>query len=306
MKRYVAGRVGQGAIVVLGAVVVSFVLTSLTGNAVDALGTGFGAETRRRLIVEYGFDRPLPARFLDYMGHALRGDFGRSFRSQEPAISLVLHALPYTLLLVGATMVVACAVALPTAVHSVLHLGSRADVGLRRLLMLLQGLPEFYVGLMLVLVFAVTLGWLPSLGGSGPASYVLPVVALSLPLMSTLTRLVRSQLLDVLDGEFVAALRAKGLTQREIVVRHGLPNALSPLIAYLALQTGWLLGGTVIVEYVFGIPGIGQLVIASSAQRDLNVLQAIVVVVATGYVLLNLLADLAVHAIDPRLRGAHA
>lgn len=308
MGRYVAGRLGQGILVVLGAIAISFALANLTGNAVEArFGSGVvAAETREQLIREYGLDRPLLERFGDYVVDAARGDFGRSFGSADSALSLVVDAVPYTLILVAGAISLACLFGLPVALYSVLHRDSKVDVATRRVFILLQGLPDFFVAVLLVLIFAVTLRWVPSFGVSGVVSYVLPIVALSLPLLSTLTRLLRAQLLDILGTEFVTALRVKGLTAREVVLRHGVRNALPPLIAYLALQLGWLLGGTILVEMVFGIPGIGQLAISSTLRRDLAVVQAIVVLVAVAYVVLNLLADLIVYALDPRVRGAYS
>jgi peptide/nickel transport system permease protein len=302
--RYVAGRIAQGVVVVLGAITISFFLANLTGNAIDAIGINLGAEARERLIEEYGFDRPVLERFAEYFLGALQGDFGESFRAPVPALERVAEALPYTATLVFLAIVAACAAAVPTAIYSVLNRDSRTDRTIRRSFMLVQGLPEFFIGLVLILVFAVVLGWLPSFGVDGPTGYVLPVIALALPLLSTLTRLIRSQLIDVMGMEFVVALRAKGLRSRQIVLRHALKNALPPLITYLALQLGWLLGGTFIVEVVFGIPGIGQLAVSATEARDLSVIQAIVVVVAAAYVIFNLLADMAVYAIDPRVRTA--
>jgi ABC-type dipeptide/oligopeptide/nickel transport system permease component len=208
--------------------------------------------------------------------------------------------------LVFGAVIVASALAVPVALLSLLRRESLLDLVLRRTLMVLQGLPEFFVGLVLVLVFAVSLAWLPSFGASGPAWYVLPIAALAIPLMSSLARLLRAQLLGILHEEFVTALRARGLGPREIVLRHGLRNALPPLIAYLALQLGWLVGGTVIVEVVFGIPGLGELAISATRDRDITVIQAVVVTVAVGYVGFNLLADLIVYTIDPRVRAAYA
>ena len=199
-------------------------------------------------------------------------------------------------------MFLACAVAIPVSILSVLRRESLADRTLRRGLALAQGVPEFWLALLLVLLFSVTLGWLPSIGASGLDSYVLPVLALSIPLMSTIVRIVRSHLLDVLGMDFVTALRAKGLTTREIVYRHALRNALAPFITFLALQLGWLVGGTILVENVFSWPGLGSLMVSATQVRDLTVIEASVVLVATAYVVLNLLADLAVAAIDPRVR----
>lgn len=306
MPRFIAARVGQGLLVIFGAVTVSFVLVNLSGNAVDALGTNVSPAARAQLIHEYGFDRPFLTRFADYLGGVAHGSFGNSFRGATPAMSLVLDGLPYTLTLVLGTMLVACAVAVPLAVLSVLRRGSLLDRGLRRTFMVLQGLPEFFLGVVLVLIFAVSLQALPSFGANGPESYVLPIAALSLPLISTLTRLMRSQLLDVMGREFIVALRARGLTQRQIVFGHAVRNAAPAMVTYLALQSGWLVGGTIIIESVFGIPGIGQLAISATGTRDLNVIQAVVVTVACIYVLLNLLADVTVYRLDPRVRARRA
>jgi ABC-type dipeptide/oligopeptide/nickel transport system permease component len=218
----------------------------------------------------------------------------------------VLDGLPYTLTLVIGTLVVACTVAVPLAVLSVMRPGSLLDRVLRRTFMVVQGMPEFFIAVLLVLAFAVKMHLLPSFGVSGPSSYILPIAALSLPLISTLTRLMRSQLLDIMGREFITALRARGLTQREIVFGHAVRNAAPTIVTYLALQSGMLVGGTILVELVFGIPGIGQLAVTAAGQRDLNVIQAVVVTVACIYVLLNLLADVAVYSLDPRVRAAAA
>ncbi|HZV74380.1 MAG TPA: ABC transporter permease [Conexibacter sp.] len=302
MVRFIATRVVQGLLVVFGAATISFLLTSVSGNAVDARYSNLDAATRARLIHQYGYDQPLPVRYVHYLGNLLHGDFGPSSSVSSSPLARVGNALPYTLTLVGCAIVLATLIAVAVATYGAIRRESRVAVGLRRTFMALQGIPEFFVGLVLVLVFAVQLGWLPSFGANDASSYVLPVAALTIPLISTLTRLMRSQLLDVLGRDFVVALRAKGLTQRQIVLRHGLRNSAPPLITYLALQLGWLLGGTLIVEVVFGIPGIGSLVVASAGVRDVATVQAVVVVVAIGYVALNLLADLAVYAIDPRIR----
>lgn len=306
MGRYIAARAAQGIVVILGALTVSFLLVNLSGNAIDALGTSVTPAARERLIEAYGFDQPLVTRFLDFLAGAVHGDFGDSFRSSTPAMQLVLDGLPYTLTLVLGTLVVVCAVAVPLAILSVMRPGSLLDRVLRRTFMVVQGLPEFFIAVLLVLVLAVHLQLLPSFGVTGPASYVLPIAALSLPLISTLTRLLRSQLLDILGREFITALRGRGLTQREIVFRHAIRNAAPTIVTYLALQSGALVGGTILVEYVFGVPGIGQLAIAATGQRDLSVIQAVVVTVACIYVALNLLADLAVYRLDPRVRAGLA
>jgi peptide/nickel transport system permease protein len=297
----------QGAVVIFGAVVISFGLIHISGDPARTLIGGFMPDAQVRLLShQLGYDRPLIVQFLDYLGHLARGDLGESFRFHESALSLVLVALPKTLLLVSGAIILASAVAIATAMFSVIKRESWADRVLRRVLIVGQGMPEFWLGLLLILIFAVWLGVLPSLGFDDWTSPILPIVTLALPLSSILTRLLRSQLLDIMTSDFVVALRAKGLTEREILVRHALLNALSPFITYIALQVGWLVGGTVVVESVFTWPGLGALALSAAKTRDLQVLQAIVILIAVGYVGFNLLADLLVIWIDPRIRVGKA
>jgi ABC-type dipeptide/oligopeptide/nickel transport system permease component len=304
MTRYIAIRIGQGVLVVLGAVAISFVLVSLAGDPVSALGgLQITPEVKKQLIHMYGYDRPMLEQFVDYLGSVLQGDFGQSFRQPVGALTLVLRALPATIYLVIGSVLVTLLVSIPVALFSVLRRGSVVDRATRNTLVLLQGVPSFWLAVVLVLVFSVQLRWLPSYGDQGLTSYVLPIAALSIPLLSAVVRLLRSQLLDIMGMEFVTALRAKGLSEGDIVTRHALRNAMPPLVTFMALQIGWLFGGTIIVEAVFGWPGIGSLAITASGNADMTVIQALVVVVAAVYVLLNLLADLLVLAIDPRLRA---
>lgn len=304
MIRYVAGRAGQGILVVLGAVAVSFALVNVVGDPVSVLG-GYliTPEEKQRLIHHYGYDRSLPVQFLDYLGGLSHGDFGDSFRQPQGALAIVLHALPATIGLVIGSIVLTILIAVPVALYSVLRRGTLADRSMRLSLIIIQGLPSFWLGVILVLIFSVQLQWLPSVGNQGITSYILPLAALSLPLISTVVRLLRAQLLDIMGMEFVTALRAKGLPETEIVFRHALRNAMPSLVTFLALQIGWLFGGTVIVEAVFGWPGIGTLLITASGNQDLTVIQALVVVTAIVYVGMNLLADLTVLALDPRVRA---
>ncbi|MGN6187509.1 MAG: ABC transporter permease [Conexibacter sp.] len=303
MIRYIAIRIGQGALVLLGAVAISFVLVNVSGDPVGVLGGQLiSVGEKRHLIHLYGYDRPLLTQFADYMASVLHGDFGRSFRQPVGALTLVTDALPATIYLVLGSVVVTVLISVPVSLLSVLRRDSLLDRGLRNSLILVQGLPSFWLGVVLVLIFSVKLRWLPSFGNNGWTSYILPIAALALPLVSTVVRLLRSQLLDIMGMEFVTALRAKGLSERDIVLRHALHNAMPPLVTFMALQIGWLFGGTIIVEAVFGWPGIGTLAITATNNSDLTVIQALVVVVAGVYVLLNLVADVLVLAIDPRLR----
>jgi len=303
MLRYVASRLAQGLVVVLGAIAISFLLVNLTGNPADVLGGGFlPPEARAELARNFGYDEPLPARLADYFAGALRADFGVSIRTGEPAAGLVLDALPNTVILVACAMALALAVAVPVSLLSVLRRGRGVDRHVRTTLLLAGSLPDFWVALVLVLVLSVQLGLLPSVGFTGVDSLVIPACALALPLVPALVRLLRGALLDVTEQDFVAALRGRGFGEGYILVRHGLRNAMVPFITLVAFQVGSLIGGTFIVEVVFGWPGIGTLLAGAVAIRDVALVQATVVIVAVAYVLLNLAADLLVAVIDPRVR----
>jgi ABC-type dipeptide/oligopeptide/nickel transport system permease component len=301
--RFLGGRMLQGCFVVLGSILISFIMINIAGSpAVARSGGLFSAEQIAALEQRLGYDRPILERFGEYLTNVLRGDFGVSYRFGDSAATVVLDAIPYTLLLVAGAVLVALAFALVVAVHSVIHRESRADRVLRTATLVGQGVPEFWLALMLVLVFSVWLGALPSLGFDDARSLVLPVVALAVPLCPALLRILRSQLLDIMEQEFIVALRAKGLSARAIVLRHALRNALPGFVTFLALQIGWLIGGTLIVEVVFAWPGVGTVLHGAVVARDLLVIQAVVVLLAVTYVLLNLLADAFVLWIDPRIR----
>lgn len=301
--RLITNRLGQGVVVLFGAITISFVLANLSGNPIDLLaGLNSTPEQRAALRHEYGYDKPLLTRFLEYVLNALQGDFGNSVRQPRSAFEMVFQALPYTLSLVGLSIAVAIAVSLPVAFHSVLRRNTRTDRALRGVLTVMQGLPEFWLAIVSVLIFSVWLGWLPAIGATGPANYILPVMAIATPLMSTMVRLLRGHLLDIMAMEFVTALQAKGLTDREIVTRHALRNTLPVTVNFLALQIGWMIGGTVIVETVFSWPGIGNLTVEATTNRDIPVIQALVIVIAVVYILMNLLADIVSMTLDPRLR----
>lgn len=303
VPRFVGVRLGQSAVVIFGAVLISFLLVNISGNSVIATGAALlTPEQRRQLEQQLGFDRPLLQRLAEYLGKVLHGDFGESYRFGGSALSIVLVALPNTLVLVVGALFVALLLGVPAAIFSAVHPGNRGDRVLRRVVSVLQGVPEFWLGIVLVLIFSVTLGILPSVGFDRPDALILPVIALGTPLVPAVFRLLRGGLLDVLDRDFVEALRVKGLSESTIVIHHALRNALPGFATYLALQLGYLIGGTLIVEVVFNWPGIGSLALDAVRARDLGVVQAVVVVLAFAFVVLNLLADLFVLWLDPRVR----
>lgn len=292
-------------LVLFGAVSVSFIIIHLTGNpATVLLGTSMPPAAVHILSVKLGYNRPILDQYGLYIWRVVHGNFGQSI-SGTSAIHLVLVALPYTLMLVGVSLTTAIVLATVVGVSSVLKSGAWGDRFWRPLLFLLQGIPDFWMALILLFILSVKLRWLSSLGYNGPASLIMPCAALTLPILASSTRLLRGSLLDFMSSDVVLSLRARGITRREIVLYHGVRNAMTTFVSFIALQAGWLIGGTLIVETIFAWPGIGSLLYNSVEARDLPVVQAIVVTISVAFVIFNLLADLAVLWLDPRIgRGA--
>lgn len=299
---HVLGRLGAGLLVLYGAVTLSFLLVHATGNPATVLAGGsLPAVQVNELSRQLGYNRPLIDQYGSYIVGVLHGDFGVSFRYQTPAIDSVWAALPNTLLLIGISLSAALMLSMAIAVSSVLGRRGIADRVWRPLVLILQGIPDFWIALILVIFFAVHLHLLPSLGFGAPDALVMPCVALTVPMLASFTRLLRASLLDFTNSDVALSLQARGLTRREIVLGHSLRNAMATFISFVALQAGWLIGGTVIVETIFAWPGIGTLLISAVQARDLTVIQAVVVIVAVAFTMLNLLADLVVVWLDPRI-----
>ncbi len=302
---YVAGRLGAGVLVLFGAVTVSFLLVHATGNPATVLAGGsLPAAQVHALTVQLGYNRPLLSQYGSYILGVLQGHFGVSYRYDTPAINSVMTALPNTLALIGISLSAALLLSMAIAVSSVLSRKGWADRVWRPLVVVLQGIPDFWIALILVLVLSVHLHLLPSLGFAGPKTLIMPCVALTIPMLASFTRLLRASLLDFTNSDVAFALRARGLTRREIVLGHSFRNAMATFVSFVALQAGWLIGGTVIVETIFAWPGIGTLLISAVLARDLTVIQAVVVVIAVAFTLLNLVADMVVLWLDPRIGRA--
>ena len=299
---HVIGRLGAGILVLFGAVTVSFLLVHATGNPATVLAGGsLPASQVQALSKQLGYNRPLLSQYVSYIGGVLHGQFGVSFRYDTPAINSVISALPNTLLLIGVSLSAALILSIAIATSSVLSRNGWADRFWRPVVLVLQGIPDFWIALLLVLLLAVHWHLLPSLGFDGPKTLIMPCIALTVPMLASFTRLLRANLLDFTDSDVAFALRARGLTRREIVLGHSFRNAMATFVSFVALQAGWLIGGTVIVETIFAWPGIGTLLISAVQARDLTVVQAIVVVIAVTFTVLNLLADLVVVWLDPRI-----
>ena len=266
--------------------------------------------TAAALRAALGLDRPLPVQYLTWLGRAARGELGRSIRTNQPVTQAILERLPVTLTLAAAATLLALAVALPAGIVSAVRRNSLADVAGTVAALSGVSLPNFWLAILLIFVFSVTLGWLPPLGWVSPVrdpwgglrSLVLPAVTLGTAMAAVVMRMTRSSLLEVLQLEFVRTARAKGLREGRVVLRHALRNALIPVVTVVGLQAGALLGGAIITESVFALPGVGRLLVDAIFQRDFPLVQGVVLFLALNFLLVNLVVDLAYAVLDPRIR----
>lgn len=282
-----------------------FVMIHLSGDPTQGfLPPGVSPELRQEMRVKLGLDDPLWQQYLSFVGRGFMGDFGTSWRDNRPALDSVLARLPATIELATVAIVLAVVTGIGYAI-----LVNRPGK-IRHFLNLLpsvgQAVPTFWLGAMLMMLFAVRLGWLPSSGSGSPGSIVLPALTLALHPASTIARLLATSMDDVAHADYVRTARSKGLPQAQVVRSHVAPNALLPAIGYIGLQAGFLIGGTVIVESLFAWPGIGRLALQSALQRDLPVIHAFVAVTAIGVILVNIVTDGIQMLIDPRLRPGTA
>ena len=306
MGRFAVRRIVQGLIVILGVTVVVFVVTRLVGDPVDVLLPLEATDEQRAAFEhELGFDRPILIQFGTYMGDVVTGDFGESIWQSRPAMEIVLEHLPRTFQLVLPAMALMVLFAVPLGILAALRPGKLSD----RITVVLSlaglSIPQFWLGLLLIIVFAVELQWLPPLGFGSVQNLILPVVTLALPAIGRLSMIVRSSMIDELNQQYVKTATAKGIPYSRVVAVHALRNSGIPAITL----TGWetiraLAGYSVIVETVFQWPGLGFLAIQSIERQDLVLLQAIVFVIALMVVVINVSVDILYKAVDPRIKLA--
>lgn len=303
MSRYIARRIIQMIPVLIGVTLIIFVLLRLRGDPLAAFITPeMSTADIEQLRQAYGFDRPLPEQYVTMLARITQGDFGQSMRYRTPAMELVLERLPATAQLAVMALVIALLIALPLGLLSALYPNSLIDLVATTLSTLGRALPNYWVGIMLTLLLAVQFRVFPVSGNDEPKSLVLPAVTLSLGIATTLTRLLRSSMLDVVRQEYMTVARAKGLREWVVIFRHGLRNALIPVLTVFGLQMAWLLGGAVIVEQVFAWPGLGRLMIQAVQGKDMAVVQAGVFIFASIVMLSNLAVDVLYAVVDPRIR----
>ena len=305
MTRYIGGRIAASVPVLLGVSIIVFVIMRLLPG--DPIIIMFGeqatsAEVIERLRAEYGLNDPIPVQYIRFLGAALTGDFGRSIRTSAPVLSSIAEQFPRTLELTAAAMVVAMAIGLPAGVLAAITRHGPVDYTLMSMALFGVATPPFWLGLMLVLLFAVNLRWLPTSGQGDLAHLVLPALTLGAAAAGLIARITRSALLDILARDYVRTAYAKGLARPVVIVRHALKNALIPVITVVGLQFGQLLAGAVVVEIVFARQGIGFLVVNAMLKRDFPVAQGVILFSAVVYVFVNLAIDIIYAYADPRIR----
>ena len=293
----------QAAAAMFVVLLVVFVCLLATGDPVEMLVPPEATEgDKARIRQAYGLDRPILYQFGAFVGRAARGDFGRSFFSDRPALTLVAERLPASIELAVASTVIAVVVGVPLGILAAVKRATLVDQLVIGVALLGQSVASFWLALILILFFAVTLHWLPVSGREGWASLALPAVALSFWLLALLARLTRSEMLGVLDQDYIRTARAKGIGTAAILFRHALRNALIPLVTVTGVSLGWQLGGAVVIETVFAWPGLGTTLLEAVLRRDYPVVLAGVAVLSAAFVTINLAVDLLYAFIDPRIR----
>jgi len=303
MLRYVLQRLVQLPLPLFAVTLAVFIILHISGDPVDLLlGMEATQEQRTALREKLGLDAPLPVQYGRFLFNAVQGDFGRSLRFKQSAMGIVLDRLPDTLLLASTALILATIIGIVVGAVAAQRRGSPLDLALTSGSILGQSMPSFWIGIMLIILFSVRLRILPSSGNGSWQHLVLPATTLALFILPQIMLLTRSAMLDVMQDNYITVARAKGLGNRAVVYRHALKNAIHPVVTYIGLQLGILLGGAIITESVFSWPGVGLLMVQSIYNRDTPVVEAAVVLMAIAIVLSNLLADVTNAILDPRIR----
>ncbi|WP_034295626.1 ABC transporter permease [Herbaspirillum sp. RV1423] len=303
MLIYILRRLLIALCVAVTVSVVSFSLLHMSGDLATAIAgpeaTGAQVEAIR---VQFGLDRPMSTQYLEWLGNALHLDFGKSFYFQAQVMDMVAERLPITLKLGGIALLLAVVVAIPLGVLAAIY----RDTWLDRMALVIavvgQAMPSFWFGLTLILIFAVTLHWLPVSGNEEWQNFVLPAVALGYYAMPAMMRLTRAGMLEVLGSDYIRTARAKGLGKGKVIFKHALRNAIIPVVALAAVELGFMLGGSVVIESVYSMQGLGQLAWDAISRNDYPVVQAVVLIIAMFYIGLTFLADVINAMLDPRIR----
>ena len=299
-------KLSNFAIVIFGVLILTFLLIHLVpGDPVEVmLGESASTADRAQLRTDLGLDQPLIQQFGSYLAKLSHGDLGNSIHTKTPIIETIKARYPATVKLALLALLIGICIGVPMGIYAALKANHWQDIVVTLVSVRLSAMPAFWLGPMLMLIFAVWLGWLPVSGMDSKASIILPALTLGFGLSAILTRMTRTSLLEVLNDDYIRTARAKGLTERAVILRHALRAALLPIITIVGLQMGSLLAGTVITETIFSWDGIGRLLVESIEKRDYPVTQACVLIVALSYVLVNLITDVLYRFADPRVKLA--
>jgi peptide/nickel transport system permease protein len=305
MQRYILRRLLQGIVLLFVLALIVFALARVTGNPADLmLSEDATAEDRENLMRVLGLDRPLHEQLFSFLAGAVQGDLGRSIRYRKPAVEVFFERLPNTLTLVPLALLGAVVVSIPLGLLAAVYRGTMIDRICSGVAVLGIATPSFWLGIVLIYVFSIHLGWLPSARMGGPAHYVLPVITLSAFLVAGMMRLVRSSVLEILDSEFVKLARIKGLSPTVVLWKHCLRNALIPVVTLFGVFFALLVTGAIVTETVFAWPGVGRLTYEAVIFRDYPLLQAVILLKAIIVLSVNLVVDVLYAYLDPRVRYA--
>jgi ABC-type dipeptide/oligopeptide/nickel transport system permease component len=302
MLQYLIKRLWHTVFVVIGISMISFFFIHLSGDPVLLMLPADASHQETELLREQlGFNDPIHEQYLRFVWQAAQGEFGNSLYYKVPAIELILERLPASLELAVAAMLIALLVAVPIGIVSAVRRGSLLDMGSMLGALFGLSMPHFWLGIMMIMLFSVKLGWLPTSGRGTLAHLVMPALALGMSLMAMFARLTRSVMLEVLNLDYIRTARSKGLREPVVIYKHAFKNALIPIVTVAGMQFGFLLGGTVIIETVFAWPGVGRLVVQAIFNRDYPLVQATVLVLSVIFVAVNFLVDMLYMYLDPQI-----
>ena len=303
MQRFILRRMGQAIFTMFLLSLVVFLAVHVTGDpGVELVGRQATSEEIAQVRKNLGLDQPLPVQYGRFMKNISQGDFGNSWMTGRSARDMLLQRFPATLQLAGIGLVLTVGVGIPLGVLSAVKRDTFLDLFVKFFAVLGIAVPSFWIAIMLVLLFGAILGWLPTFGRGGPSHYILPAFVLGWGSMAGMLRLVRSSMLEVLDSDYVKFARVKGNSERMVIYKHALKNAVIPALTYGGLVLAWLINGSVVVEVVFAWPGVGQLALEAVQRRDHAVIEATVMAAGLAYILMALLVDILYAYANPRIR----
>jgi peptide/nickel transport system permease protein len=305
MLRFLLRRCVVALLVAATVLTLAFMLTRLSGDlAISIAGANATQADVEAIRKAYGLDRPLYVQFFDWVGRAMIGDFGESYFFKARTAALIGERMPVTITLGLTGLVIALVVSIPLGIAAAVNEGTWIDRLVQFVALLGQAMPGFWLGLLLMVTFGLQLGWLPISGTGSWQHYVMPGIVLAFTAIPALTRLTRAGMIQAIGSDYIRTARAKGLSRASILLKHALRNAAIPVVAIAAVQLGFMLGGSIVIESVFALHGVGFLAWESIGKNDFPVVQAVVLVLAVIYVALTMLADILNAVLDPRLRGA--